>query len=452
MPTPCVTVFNPHREAPMHATLYRAASCLLALLLSSHAQAAAAPALCDQLPIGQPLDSALAILHQLEPHCSKHPPYLYALGQLLNQAGKYDEAIDPLESALMYRPDHWPSQLEYAIALEGVGDRASALGLLSALAQNPAVDAATQAQLAALQRRQPPAVASERRGRINIATGHDNNLLSNTYHTQFTITTPNGDLPVQLADNLRPRAGSFVRAEVSYDGLLASTASAQWSYGLTGSFRTTPNFSAADVAQLVAQVQRTAAGEQGVYVLGQHQTLQRASTTSVRQTQLGLGYDFSAGPAGNCSHRLGLDLQHLSYPGNPSLNGHYTGLAGATTCNALGILVQVRAGTDRPLDSTRAGGAQRQTSLRIGKRTPIGANRLALEWETSRQQDEAGYSLLLGNNARRSIHREIYRLEYLWQLGGWSPYAGVEWVNQRSTLNLFEFRNAVATLGVRARW
>ena len=438
----------------MHATLQRAASCLLGLLLSSHTLAAETtpPPLCDQLPTGQPLDTALATLRSLEPLCHKHPPFLYALGQLLNQAGQYDEAIDPLESALMYRPDHWPSQLEYAIALEGVGDRASALALLKALMQNPQVDAATQAQLAALQRSQPPTAASPLQGRVNIAAGHDNNLLSNTYHTQFTITTPNGDLPVQLADNLRPRAGSFVRAEVSYDGLLANTASAQWRYMVSGSFRTTPNFSAADVAQLVAQVERTATGDHGLYIVGQHQTLQRASTTSVRQTQLGLGYDFAAGLTSNCSHRLGLDLQHLSYPTNTNLNGHYTGLVGATTCNTLGLQVQVRTGQDRPLENTRAGGAQQQTSLRISKRTLFNAADLALEWELSRQQDQTGYSLLLGNNARRNINRAIYRMEYRWQLGGYNPYVGMEWVNQHSNLNLFEFKNRVATLGVRTTW
>jgi hypothetical protein len=257
---------------------------------------------------------------------------------------------------------------------------------------------------------------------------------------------------VQLADNLRPRAGTFVRAEVNYDGLLTTSASAQWRYVASASFRTTPNFSEADVAQLVTQIERTATGDQGVYVLGQHQTLQRASTTSVRQTQLGLGYDFSAGSPGNCGQRLGLDLQHLRYPANPSLNGHYTGLVSTTFCSSMGLQVQVRAGQDRPLDNTRAGGAQQQTSLRINKHTPFNAADLTLEWEISRQQDQAGYSQLLGSNARRNIHRAIYRAEYRWQLGSLSPYMGVEWVSQRSNLNLFEFRNHIATLGVRTRW
>jgi hypothetical protein len=40
----------------------------------------------------------------------------------------------------MYRPDHWPSQLEYAIALEGIGDHESALGLLKNLMRHPEVD------------------------------------------------------------------------------------------------------------------------------------------------------------------------------------------------------------------------------------------------------------------------------------------------------------------------
>lgn len=437
----------------MHATLQRAASCLLGLFISSHVFAApAADPLCDALPTGQPLDVALATLRSLEPLCHKHPSFLYALGQLLNQAGQYDEAIDPLESALMYRPDHWPSQLEYAIALEGVGDRASALGLLNALLENPEVDAATQRQLAVLQRRPPPPTAIAPRGRHNIALGHDNNLLSNTYHTQFTITTPNGALPVQLAGSLRPRAGSFVRAEVSYDGLLTANAGAQWRYGLTGSFRNSPSFAPADVAQWVAQMERTTAGDQGAYALVQYQILQRASATTLRQTQLGLGYDFSANSNGHCGQRVGLDLQHLSYPVNPTLNGHYTGLTSNTFCSALGLQLQVRAGQDRPLDNGRPGGAQRQTSLRVSKRTQFSAADLALELELSRQQDQRGYSPLLASNAQRSISRATYRMEYRWQVADLSPYVSLEWANQRSNLTLFEFKNRVTTLGVRARW
>ena len=68
-------------------------------------------------PPDTPPAAALATLRSLHDQCHKQASYLYALGQLLNQAGRYDEAIDPLEGALLYQPDHWPSQLEYAIAL-----------------------------------------------------------------------------------------------------------------------------------------------------------------------------------------------------------------------------------------------------------------------------------------------------------------------------------------------
>jgi tetratricopeptide (TPR) repeat protein len=451
-----VTVLNSHHAAPQRPLLQRPRVWLLGWLLGFQALgycavAVQAPPECDAAPAGQTLDEALAALRSLEPKCHKHAPYLYTLGQLLNQAGQYEDAIDPLEGAILYRPDHWPSQLEYAIALEGTGDHVSAMALIQGLQQNPGVDAAVRQQLAALQR-QPAHAAStaERRGTINLVAGFDNNLLSSTYHTQFTLTTPDGNLPVELADDQQPRAGEFARAEVTYDGLLTQGASAQWRYSLVGSYRVNPALSATNMAQLGVQLERTATGSQGVYAMAQHQTLLRTDAVTLRQTQLGLGYDLPMG--GDCAQRVGVDLQQLAYPASSALDGRYTGAISNTLCQSVGLQLLVRTGQDRPLGDDRPGGVQQQTSVRLTKRTPLGPASLTLELEASHQQDQQGYSLLLANNAQRTISRYAYRIEYRWQLGALSPYIGAEWLDQRSNLELFELKNWVATAGVRSRW
>jgi hypothetical protein len=104
------------------------------------------------------------------------------------------------------------------------------------------------------------------------------------------------------------------------------------------------------------------------------------------------------------------------------------------------------------LHSSRPGGAQRQSSLRVSKRIPVNGGSLVLDWEATRLQDQTGFSALLASNTRRQITRLSYRIEYSWQLGRLSPYVGVEWLEQRSNLPLFEFRNWVSSLGVRAVW
>lgn len=418
--------------------------------LAAHATPSVSP--CEAAPVGQTIEAALQALRSLEPECHKQPHFLYTLGRLLNQVGRYDEAIDPLEGALLYRPDHWPSQLEYAIALEGIGDHHSATGLLQGLLQNPALDAPTRQQLAQLQRKPLRPVLTRHRGSFSLATGYDNNLLGSTYHTEFMLTSPAGVLPVQLAPDQRPQAGSFVRAEASYAGAVIADPSTPWRYNLAASYRASPSFRRADVGQFSALLERGGADEQGLYLRAQHQTLVQPDAVALQQTQLGLGYDARFGSERGCQQRLGLDLQRLSYPANPALNGRYTGLISNTHCPAWGLQVQARAGHDQPIDASRPGGAQHQYSLRASQRIHIHTSTLALEVEATRQHDQSGYSALLDNNARRNIKRVAYRLEYRWQAGAVSPYLGLEWLNQRSNLSLFELNNRVLTLGFRFDW
>lgn len=404
--------------------------------------------------IGLPSDpvAALKALQALELDCQKDAPFLYTLGRLLNQQGRYSDAIDRLEGALLYRPDHWPTQLEYAIALEGVGDHSSAMALLKSLQQNPALDADTQQQLALLAGQTTPKNASKGYGTYNLSAGYDDNLMGSTFHTEFSLTTPSGLLPVQLTADQQPQPGSFVRADLSYDGLLGAPNGAQWRYSLAGSYRNNPGAAQANIGQLNAALEYTTPGQSGPYLLGQHQTLQRGGNTALRQNQLGLGYDLAASTPAQCHQRLGIDLQLLDYPANTPFNGRYAGLISQTNCPAWGLQLQLRAGQDKPDQDNRPGGTQHQTSLKVSKRSPLNAGYLALEWEAARQQDQNGYSPLLDNNAPRVISRFAYRAEYRFMAGAISPYIGFEWLDQRANMPLFELTNGVLTVGMRSNW
>ena len=72
------------------------------------------------------------------PACQKDAAFLAALGQLLNSQGRYLEATDHLERALMLDPGLKDAQLSYAIALAGTGDVSSATALLDDLLADPA--------------------------------------------------------------------------------------------------------------------------------------------------------------------------------------------------------------------------------------------------------------------------------------------------------------------------
>lgn len=428
----------------------------LAVLLGLCATAAHASASCNPASPAQDPGAALIALQAIELECQKDAPFLYTLGRLFNQQGRYDDAIDRLEGALLYRPNHWPTQLEYAIALEGVGDHTSALELLKGLLQNPAVDPDTRQQISTLAGQPGPASQTKGFGTYGLAAGFDDNLLGSTFHTELSLTTPGGLLPVQLSSDQRPQPGSFVRADLAYDGLLATANGAQWRYSLAGSYRNSPGHPQANIGQLNAALEYSTPGEPGPYLIAQHQTLQRGGNTAVRQNQLGVGYDFATQTKTHtpalCYQRLGAELHHLAYPANTAFNGRYTGLMAQTHCPGWGLHVQLRAGQDHPDQATRPGGTQQQYSLKVSQRSAIRAGQLALEWEAARQQDQTGYSPLLANNAPRTINRFAYRAEYRFMAGAFSPYIGVEWLDQRANLPLFELKNGVLTVGVRSNW
>lgn len=423
-------------------------------LLACVGTPALAASSCDEIfaSPGAPAQLLPQVL-ALEPQCQRQALFLYQLGRLLNQMGRYDEALDRLEGAILRQPDHWQSQLEYAIALEGVGDTESAAGLLTNLAQNPALDADTQRQIATLRQRSSNTQRRSQRTVIGLATGFDDNLMGSTQQQQFDLTLPTGRLPVTTDAEQRPRAGKFARVDVRHDGDFAGSEAAQWRYSLVGSYRQSPDYTPANLGQLGALIERDAIGPQGLYLLGLHQLLLRAESTVLRQTQFGMGLAHTTTVWGHtCQQRLGLDLQHLAYPASSELDGRYTGLLGQAYCPASGLQMQLRLGQDRPTQADRPGGSQNQYGLRIAKTNQLGAAQLAVELDHTHQADQAGYSTLLENNAPRQINRTAYRFEYRWVAGTLSPYVGFEWINQQSNLPLFDVQNRVLTAGMRVKW
>jgi hypothetical protein len=425
-----------------------------AWLIACLAMPAMAEPACDDV-YSKPIDPAQRLQQalDLEALCYRHAAYLYQLGTLLNKMGRYDEALDRLEGAMLHQPDHWPSQLEYAIALEGIGDVESAAGLLANLAQNTALDSSTQQQIAALRQQSGLAPRPLQRTALGLSTGYDDNLMGSTQQQQFDLTLPSGRLPVATDASQRPRAGRFERFDIRYDGDFGTGLAAHWRYTLLGSYRQSPDYTPANQGQLGVMIERNTSGQQGFYWRAVYQELTRGGINELRQTRLEGGYERATLLWGQvCQQRLGLDLQQLAYPASENLDGHYTGLALQAYCPTSGLQVQLRAGQDQPTQSSRLGGSQRQYGLRVGKSTPLGAANLAVELEYNHQSDQTGYSELLENNLPRQISRLAYRIEYSWVAGKLSPYVGFEWVSQQANLPLFGLENRLLTAGVRVKW
>lgn len=404
------------------------------------------------VPLRPDLDEMLAN----ESRCLSSPDFLQALGHLLNTAGRYAEALDRLEAAIMLDPSRWAAHLEYALALEGAGDEVSATALITQLSKDSTVDPEIRRELGKIRQRMtegrwggnPP------RTTVGFSVGYDDNLLGATRYSNLQLTLPDGNLPVTLDASEQPKPGSFVRFEFSHEHDLYQNTNARWRAVALGSYRRGVETDQADLGHLALGVQRNSMALTGGYLSILTQQLYRAGQQALWQTQLGGGVEHVTQQGGEsaCRLRAGGEWYMTRYPDNAILNGRYSGLLLQALCDRAGWLMQLRLGEDRPNDAARPGGIQQQHALRLGYQNPVAGGWLSGEYEFYQQKDRKGYSALLENNARRDIKRHIWRLEYRWPYAGLMPYVGFELLDQRANLALFSPRNAIVTLGVRHAW
>lgn len=445
---------------------HRAALPLLLLTLFSSGNANAQTqnsADCD------PERKDLGTLLDNEPSCLKDSRYILALGHLLNLAHRYPEAADRLEAALMLQPEHWQAKLEYAIALQGSGDAASASALITQLRRESGPSLNLKSQLDQLTPLTPRPIPG-RTLSLGISLGHDDNVFGATRHSQLQLTFPGGDIPVSITANGRPQSSPFLRIEVIHQNTTASLlpealplTSHQLRYTLAGSYRWTPEVNNSDIAYGSLNLEAIPVASHGLYARAATQHLARDQHRELSQNQLSAGWltpsplnrlnHFSTpGINIDCHFRITADTWRTRHPVTPILDGTYQGIALAHTCPNSGWDWQIRHGNDRPQSNERPGQQQQQTALRLGKYTRLGNHHLNLDYEYYHQQDKAGYSPILQNNTPRRIERQTWRLEYRWTSRTLTPYIALEWIDQRANLDLFSPRNLILSTGLRGYW
>lgn len=384
------------------------------------------------------------------PRCGSHARYLFRLGQLLNAAHRYDEALEYLEGAMLREPGDWRIEVEYAIALAGSGDEMAARALLRQLRNHPEIDAAVRQEIGViLDRRWMLSMLP--RGMVSVTTGYDDNLLGTPFQGPFDLTLPLGRLTVTPDGSRAPLRGRFIRADVRLEGAISNGNDERlFHYGLFGSWRWTPG-QPAERSHWGGMLEKynKPAGE--YYFQAAYQQLTLESRDIYRQAQIGAGRLLTDLPGLlGCAQRIGLEVQVRQYPQIRALDGTYTGVHMSSSCSWLGL--QLRHGRDEPRDGARPGGGQDQTMIRLTGQTIFMRGIMLAEAEYFWQRDGTGYSPWLENNRRRRIDRSVYRLEYRWPSSGWQPYVGIESLVQKANLPLFSLRNTLFSVGVSQVW
>lgn len=456
---------------------YAAPACALLACAAAHA-ACTVPAPQQDLPLAEAQAVSNAMLDVL-PQCQKDPAWLAVLGHLLNRQARFPEAADHLERALMLAPEMQSAQLDYALALAGLGDTQSALLLIKDLlagAELPAHLRPMLAQQVAQWTAAPlPAPTWWVNGSAGARLGWDSNLLGAPNLDSLTLTFPGYNQILPLDGNYRALSGAYARADAQLSLRRVETDGQRWQIDGAMRGRVSPAHDQAASNQLDLQLERntymlppgTVGQHHGYYAGAAVSTLNAQTGTHYQALGLNLGWgtQWAAQTAGaGCQSRIGAELQDRRYISNPLLSGSYSGLNIMATCaqaNGAQWLISLKTGHDLADSADRAGADQAQTTLRLVGLMPVmwqernpGRAYLLADMELTRQQDSAPYSALLDGGSIRNLQRQTAKLEYqqhpdrsVWQ---WA--VGAEWVRQQSNLALFASRSWGPYASVRRNW
>jgi hypothetical protein len=416
---------------------------------------------------------SLEQLLQNVPTCQRQPDWLAHLGQRMNEQGRYAEAADHLERALLLAPQHQGAAFAYAIALAGNGDLPSALQLLAQLSTRPDVPEPQRRELLAAQMRMAEAplplvgnaVGWAQRHSAGLRVGYDNNLLGAPRLSTLTLTLPGGDATLPLDAANQPRPGSYQRADVRMEATHTQTGGRRTDVALALQQRNSPSVPSANTTQteLLLDTQPGPKTEGGSWASLGLTNLHTQGGTRYHTSALAAGWAWQ--PNARCQPRLGAEWQTRRLLNNQVLSGNYGGLVASWGCNT-GVNssptgadwqpqswhLSARHGVDHPTQTSRPGGTQRSGALRATLRWPL----WVAEAELLHTQDAAGYSPLLGNNLTRHTTRGLLRLERFIPLQQWSPglYAtlGVEMYRQQANLALFKIHSTSVYAAVRKQW
>lgn len=412
----------------------------------------------------QAAEQALATHIQRLHQCQYQAPWLAAMGTTLNRLGRYAQAAEYLERALLLEPQHTSVQMEYAIALAGGADQPSALALLHALRADasltPQMRQAVEQQIARWTASSPQGGS---RSYVQVRLGRDSNLLGAPNLGSLTLTLPGQTLQLPLDASYLQRSGNYRRLDAGWN-----IQQGAWQAAVNASGRDSPQEPTAALQQIQAAGEHTGPGH---YASASAAYLQSQAGTRYRALGLAAGRQWDNARPGStrsaCRSRAGAQWQQRTLVNSPSLSGHYGGLAWQRTCEPGASAPQAGAlqawqwsaswGRDLPTQAGRPGGAQQQASLRLlalGAGAAPGQQWL-LDAELYRQQDTRGYSPLLQNNARRHLTRLALRAEYALPLPdapAWQLMVGAEWQQQQSNLPLFQQKSQGAYMALRRQW
>lgn len=412
-----------------------------------------------------------ALLQRLEglrERCLDHPGFLAALGGSWLEEGNPVQALLWLERALMLDPEQLAARADHALALSALGERQALDELVRDWRLRTDIPAPLVERLvAAVNGAQSASItgpSTNGNGRwaqsreLLLLFGHESNLDRSPRLTELTINFPDG--PLDLAVDLKPKAGAALAAEGSWQAAYSPTPGALFQAGLQAGGRSAPGQpstdwhhvqAAAAVSQRWSQVRIELQGSVTA-IGGQLNEPYRLTRWGVSLQSNGLG----------CNHRLSLDVETrhqavTEQANSKTLGGFLSSVCPLSFAGGWTVGAALRASTDVPDNPIRPGGTQRQWSVGLRAFGPAGrTGQIEVSARFTAALDSETYNTLLSPD-RRVLKPVQLAAEYSrpFALLGQSDtdlVAQLQAVRQSSNLSVFRYTAVSAFTGLRWRW
>lgn len=407
--------------------------------------------------------------------CLGSAEFLATLGGLWLEEQEPSQAMIWLERSLMLDPHNLGAQADLALALASLGQPDAVRSLALAWVDRTDVPAnlrqrvfralpikdATQLPVVRLGRTSNGDWATHREATVML--GYESNLDHSPKLSEITLTVPDGPIDLKLAKPLEPRPGAALSSDLSWQLATSPQPGRIFRGGVRLGARAAPSDSNTDWQH--AQGALSASQQWGAWrgqtevsatwVGGALNEPYRLTRLSVKGERDALG----------CVLRLSVDRESRRQTATPLANSRTTSALWNSQCPFNGGRewtwgIAARASVDRPVDPERSGGTQRQSSLGARLTGTFGSQiRFDITARHGLVRDDAGYSPLLENNARREMRQSQVSLELISPLAphssvlaGADAVLQVQAVQQRSNIPVFRYQAISAYSGIRWAW
>ena len=468
--------------------------------------------IASDLPINAAASELLALRDALlrRTDCSNHSDprivasFLALQGAVLRRLGDFDQSILVLERALMLDPDRADALLDFALANDAKGNRATAIAIYrQMLAQMDPPLPVKNLLLSRIAVLQVPIAIGVGEGRLQenlefrpilslkqslgFGFGYDHNVNAAISADRLRLTFPDGPIDLPIAESDKRRGAALL--------LIDHRLQAQWAFpqgdlrwqqrvaqrqpiglpdvrsmNIEGELSWTPDASGqmARVEDRDSNLLEAWLGLKPRYAVSAQQldlggaSLLQSIRGQVMASREAKWFAKSSG-AEHCLMQSSFDLEEKHYPQRPVLDSLSSLLSIKLLCDGNKSPRQLffRMGRDWPTDD-RPGGMQDRKDLGIAFRFPgfdqpvVEPNSNAskqLQLILSRIDDEKGYNALIENNLTRKMKRAALLFERSQQLGSqWEWVQLAEVYRQHANLALFALKGWSIGLQLKRHW